>query len=114
MESYENARKVLNRARETIPTEPSIWISASKLEEAHGNEKFVPTIIKRAIKSLAANNVTINRENWLKEAESAERAGAYRHACAWFNKTFRFQQNPYACLRGKRRVMDIGYEFVSR
>jgi len=80
LENYENARKVLNRARETIPTEPGIWISAAKLEEAHGNEKFVPTILKRALKSLVANNVTIHRENWLKEAESAERAGSI-HTC---------------------------------
>jgi pre-mRNA-processing factor 6 len=80
LETYENARKVLNRARETIPTEPLIWISASKLEETHGNEKFAPTIINRAIKSLSANNVVINREYWLKEAESAEKADSI-HTC---------------------------------
>ena len=34
LESYENARKVLNKARQAIPTDASIWITASKLEEA--------------------------------------------------------------------------------
>lgn len=34
LESYENARKVLNKARQAIPTDASIWITAAKLEEA--------------------------------------------------------------------------------
>ena len=38
LERYDNARKVLNRARQAIPTEPAIWISAAKLEEAQGNQ----------------------------------------------------------------------------
>lgn len=76
LESYENARKVLNRARETVPTEPAIWITAAKLEEANGNGTMVPTIIKRAIKSLSANNVVVNHEQWLKEAEAAEKSGS--------------------------------------
>jgi len=70
------SRFVNVQARETIPTEPAIWLSAAKLEEAHGNEKFVPTIVKRALKSLLANNVVINRDSWLKEAESAEKGGS--------------------------------------
>ncbi|KAK3286302.1 Protein STABILIZED1 [Cymbomonas tetramitiformis] len=76
LESYESARKVLNRARETVPTEPAIWITAAKLEEANGNGAMVPTIIKRAIKSLSANNVVVNHEQWLKEAEAAEKSGS--------------------------------------
>lgn len=31
LESFKNARKVLNDARKTLPTEPSIWITAAKL-----------------------------------------------------------------------------------
>jgi hypothetical protein len=31
LSSYENARKVLNKARTAIPTEPLIWITAAKL-----------------------------------------------------------------------------------
>ena len=34
LESYANARVVLNRARQAVPTDASIWITAAKLEEA--------------------------------------------------------------------------------
>ena len=47
LETYENARKVLNKARENIPTDRQIWITAAKLEEAHGNYPMVPKIIER-------------------------------------------------------------------
>ena len=42
-----NARAVLNKARENIPTDRKIWISASRLEKAHENFKMVPKIIER-------------------------------------------------------------------
>eukprot|EP01116_Phalansterium_solitarium_P020812 TRINITY_DN6254_c0_g1_i1.p1 TRINITY_DN6254_c0_g1~~TRINITY_DN6254_c0_g1_i1.p1 ORF type:complete len:925 (-),score=402.90 TRINITY_DN6254_c0_g1_i1:208-2982(-) len=76
LETYQNARKVLNKAREMIPTDAQIWITASKLEEANGNVAGVSQIIKRAVKSLQAHGVVINRDAWLKEAEAAEAAGA--------------------------------------
>lgn len=38
LESYENARKVLNKARQAVPTDASIWITAAKLEEAQVGE----------------------------------------------------------------------------
>lgn len=66
LERYDNARKVLNRARQAIPTEPAIWISASKLEEVQGNQGMVPKIIERGITSLKANSVVIDRDYWLK------------------------------------------------
>lgn len=31
IETYENAKKVLNRARAAVPTDPSIWITAAQL-----------------------------------------------------------------------------------
>jgi pre-mRNA-processing factor 6 len=31
LETYENARKVLNKARESIPTDKQIWTTAAKL-----------------------------------------------------------------------------------
>ncbi len=80
LETYENARKVLNKARETIPTDASIWITAANLEEAHGNEEGVKAIIKRAVKSLAAHQVVIDREQWIKEAEQCEKNG-YKATC---------------------------------
>ena len=80
LETYENARKVLNKARENIPTDRQIWTTAAKLEEANGNKPMVEKIIDRAISSLSANGVEINREHWFKEAMEAEKAGAV-HTC---------------------------------
>ncbi|CAM9724783.1 unnamed protein product, partial [Discosporangium mesarthrocarpum] len=76
LETYENAQRVLNKAREAIPTEPAIWITASKLEEAQGNDRMVDKIIEKAIASMRQFQVVIDREQWLKEAEAAEKAGA--------------------------------------
>jgi len=47
LESYDNARKVLNKAREHIPTDRQIWITAAKLEEANGNTSMVDKIVER-------------------------------------------------------------------
>lgn len=55
---------MLNKAREHIPTERQIWITAAKLEEAHDNMKMVDKIIERSIVSLKANMVDINRCVW--------------------------------------------------
>jgi pre-mRNA-processing factor 6 len=74
LESYDNARKVLNKARETLPTERSIWVTASRLEEANGNGKMCQKIIDRAIKSLRGKNVKIDRDLWMKEAETCEKS----------------------------------------
>jgi pre-mRNA-processing factor 6 len=102
LETRENARVVLNKARETLPAEPQIWIAAAKLEEAHGDSSSEPTsdasdltrsvepqpqkdsptsvvvhkIIERAIKSLRSKGVAVDREYWLREAETAEKAGS--------------------------------------
>ena len=87
LETYQNARKVLNRARETIPTEPQIWITAAKLEEANGNIDLVDRIIEKAIKSLSLHQVDLEREQWLNEAETAEKGGAARTAQAILQNT---------------------------
>lgn len=65
LETYENARKVLNKARQAVPTDASIWITAAKLEESQGNAAMVDKIIARGIKSLQANSVVIEREWWM-------------------------------------------------
>lgn len=80
LETYENARKVLNKARESIPTDKQIWMTAAKLEEANGNIHMVEKIIDRALTSLSANGVEINREMWFQEAIEAEKSGAV-HCC---------------------------------
>ena len=51
LETYENARKVLNKARENIPTDRQIWVTAAKLEEANGNTKMVEKIVERGMLS---------------------------------------------------------------
>lgn len=66
--------KVLNKARQTIPTEKSIWITAAKLEEANGNASRCDVVIKRALEALKANAVELTREEWIAEAEKAEKA----------------------------------------
>ena len=78
LETYENARKVLNMAREAIPTEPLIWITAAKLEEfCNPNpEDVVERIVEKALVSLSQYQVVIERSKWLKDAEDAEHAGA--------------------------------------
>ena len=51
LETYDNARKVLNKARESIPTDRQIWITAAKLEEAHGETHMVNKIVERGRQS---------------------------------------------------------------
>jgi pre-mRNA-processing factor 6 len=77
LETYENARKVLNKARQNIPTDRGIWITAAKLEEAQGNHTMVDKIIERAISSLTANGVELNRDQWLTDAIECDKAQSY-------------------------------------
>jgi len=55
-------RKVLNQAREAVPTERATWITAAKLEEANGNGHLVGRIVEKMIVSLAQYQVIIDRE----------------------------------------------------
>ena len=97
LENYESARAVLNKARENIPTDRQIWISASQLEEANGNLQMVDKIIERAVKSLRANGVQINRDEWLKDAEDCEKSGSIS-----------------TCQAIVRAVIDIGIDAQDR
>ena len=76
LETYEQAKKVLNRARMKLSKEPTIWIAAAKLEEANGNTAMVGKIIERGIRVLQWEGLGIDREAWMKAAEAAERAGS--------------------------------------
>jgi len=73
LETYDNAKKILNKACSTIPTEKSIWITAARLEEANHNIEVVGKVIHKAVRSLSANGVQIDREQWIKEAEQCEK-----------------------------------------
>jgi len=68
LETYQNAKVCINRARNNLPTEPKIWIYAAKLEETNGNIKILDKIIKNCIKKLGKNGVKVTREEWLKYA----------------------------------------------
>lgn len=82
LETYENARIVLNKARENIPTDRQVWISAARLEETRGQVEMVEKIITRAITSLNAHRVEINRKQWLDDAIDAEKAECTKTATA--------------------------------
>ena len=76
LETYDNAKSVLNEARKELPKEFSIWVYAAKLDEAQGNTANVDAVIKRGIKVITKEGVTVNREDWIKEAQLAEKAGS--------------------------------------
>eukprot|EP01126_Amoeba_proteus_P045842 TRINITY_DN5154_c0_g3_i1.p1 TRINITY_DN5154_c0_g3~~TRINITY_DN5154_c0_g3_i1.p1 ORF type:complete len:862 (-),score=175.28 TRINITY_DN5154_c0_g3_i1:403-2988(-) len=76
LETYENAKKVLNKACKRIPTEKAIWIAAAQLQEANGNVEGAQNVIRKAVKSLAAHGVQIDRDQWMKEAETCEKANS--------------------------------------
>ena len=73
LESYDNAKLILNRARQSLPLEHSIWIHAAMLEESEGKgSQSVETVISRAIKILIKNGQSIKRDNWLDAAMDCE------------------------------------------
>jgi pre-mRNA-processing factor 6 len=76
LETYENARKVLNQARRALPAERAVWIAAAKLEESQHHGDMVEKIVDRSVKSLGRHDAVVTRKQWLQEAEAAEAAGA--------------------------------------
>jgi len=64
LETYQNAKVILNRARKNLPTELKIWVHAAKLEEVNGTIDLMP-IIKNGIRLLGKYGVKVNREDWL-------------------------------------------------
>lgn len=67
--------QALNKAVKALPTEPVLYITGAKLQEAHGDVSIVRKIIDNAIKKkLPSAGVIIDRETWLKEAENCEKA----------------------------------------
>ena len=72
LETYDNARKVLNSARKTIRTSYEIWITAARLEEQQGNGERVEVVVTRAFQELKQFGGMLTREQWLNEAEKNE------------------------------------------
>jgi pre-mRNA-processing factor 6 len=83
LEDYQEARKVLNNARKKVPSEPQIWFTAAKLEEANGNVQNVPKILERAMRQFSDMKLKVSddRDFWQEQACSAEKAG-YPGVCA--------------------------------
>ncbi|KOB72749.1 Pre-mRNA-processing factor 6 [Operophtera brumata] len=83
LENPEDARILLSRAVECCPTSVELWLALARLETSScnnlvmilGNTHMVEKIIDRAITSLSANGVEINREHWFKEAMESEKSG---------------------------------------
>ncbi|XP_006882247.1 PREDICTED: pre-mRNA-processing factor 6-like [Elephantulus edwardii] len=83
LEEPEVARIMLSQC---CPTSVELWLALArletyenapaKLEEANGNMQMVEKIIDRAITSLRANGVEINREQWIQDAEECDKAGS--------------------------------------
>ena len=89
LETYENARNVLNDARAAVPSDHTIWVSAAKLEEAQGNTTLVEKIINRAIKKLG-KSIALKRDQWLMEAVLAEECGSVATCRAIIKETMDF------------------------
>uniref|UniRef100_A0A673YJH7 PRP6 pre-mRNA processing factor 6 homolog (S. cerevisiae) n=1 Tax=Salmo trutta TaxID=8032 RepID=A0A673YJH7_SALTR len=69
----------MGEPRINIPMDCHIWITAAKLEEAKGNTQMVEKIIDRAITSLRANGVEINREQWIQYVEECDKEESCKH-----------------------------------
>ncbi|KAK9354479.1 PRP1 splicing factor, N-terminal-domain-containing protein [Lipomyces doorenjongii] len=76
LETDENARKVLNKARQAVRTSHEIWIAAAKLEENAGNPARVEIVIKRGIAELQRRGGMLERDQWITESEECEKEGA--------------------------------------
>ncbi len=59
----------MNRAREALPTEPVIWITAVMLEEAQGKLSVVDDFLSKALTFLTKKEgLVFKPEQWLLEA----------------------------------------------
>jgi len=93
LESYENAKKVLNCARTCDPTSHEVWIAAARLEEQQGNEKMTDKIINRAVTVLSEKGSVLGREQWLQEAEKCEKEGSVGTCQAIVKNTIGMEQD---------------------
>ncbi|KAF7791453.1 hypothetical protein EIP86_002469 [Pleurotus ostreatoroseus] len=90
LETPDKAKAVLNKARKAIPTSHEIWIAAGRLleqeayvpgksEEQRNKElEVVDKTIEAGVRELRRHQVLLNREQWLKEAETCESDGSLR------------------------------------
>jgi pre-mRNA-processing factor 6 len=76
LETYQNARKVLNNARKAVRTSAEIWVAAIRLEEQQGNDTRLDALMSRALSELDEFGGALTREKWIEEAEKCEQEGA--------------------------------------
>lgn len=82
---------VLNKARQVLPTEHSIWVNAAKLEESQGQPKAViEKVIRRALEILQKNGFKIKREEWLNDAILSEKSSNPLTCAAIIKETLGF------------------------
>lgn len=70
LETYSNAEKIMNKARKANPNSHEIWIAAAKLQEQNERMDKGDIAIKKAVE-----RKFLDREQWLKEAETCEKEG---------------------------------------
>ena len=73
----EEAKSVLNKARRTVPTSHEVWIAAARLLEQLGEpEERIDKTVATAVASLRRAGAVLSRDQWLQQAEQAEREGS--------------------------------------
>ena len=79
LETPAKARAVLNKARKAVPTSYEIWIAAGRLLEQDGADgDQVDKTIEAGVRELRKHQVSLSRDQWLKEAERCEEEGSPR------------------------------------
>jgi pre-mRNA-processing factor 6 len=89
LENYDKAKQILNKARKAIPHEISIWINASKLEEAQTPDtcdKQVDELIERSVRALSKYDVEVPTQKWVEEALNCNIGGSVK-VCSAILKT---------------------------
>ena len=125
LETPENGKVVLNKARKAVPTSHEIRIAAGRLmyaaetsEEKRTEElDRVDKTLATAVWALRAHGVLLTREQWLKEAERCEAEGAPRSG-----EDARLVRKPRQVARARGRVLpssggalaDVGEGEVAR
>ncbi|KAJ3368954.1 hypothetical protein HDU91_000174 [Kappamyces sp. JEL0680] len=70
LETYSNAEKIMNKARQANPNSHEIWIAAAKLQEQNDRLDKSDIVIKKAVERRF-----IDRDQWLKECQTCETEG---------------------------------------
>ncbi|KAF9005928.1 PRP1 splicing factor, N-terminal-domain-containing protein [Cyathus striatus] len=80
LETPDRAKAVLNKARKAVPTSHEIWIAAGRLleQEATSHPEKPQDMYRKSLMLMRRHQVSLTREQWLKEAEKCETDGSPR------------------------------------